>query len=146
MCTRYDMLKRSRLGTCGNTCHFPTRHVGAMSSSATSPVESSGSRDDVGEWVATSNASDHDAGTRFSHCHVYRGVEACASPGKDVGFLEVCEFDCGPPMPQRDMVNKGSSRSQRWVRRPCLFATRALIRAWIATAESKAVLDEVRSK
>ena len=73
-------------------------------------------------------------------------AEQHTNPLKDENTLTYCDFDCGPPMPRRDMVNKGNSRSHCWICRPCHCSMTAIIRSWSKTPDTKAMLEQIRSK
>ena len=117
----------------------------AMSTSRSSTVDTCGSLLDALENGELSATSDNEAGMPRSHgAGSSSQVDPHASPSKDVDTLMFCDFDCGPAVPRKDLINKGNSRSHCLVCRPCYYAMHAIVRSWSKTPESKAMFDEVR--
>ena len=86
------------------------------------------------------------AGTQWPAPTTATDSELCSSATKEEDTLVSCEFDCGPPLPRKNMVNKGNARSMCWVCPPCVCATRAIIRSWGSRPDTKNMLDEIRAK
>ena len=68
--------------------------------------------DELAEWQDSGATSDVDSGTQCSSRAIAAtDSDLCSTIGKDDDTLVACEFDCGPPMPRKNMVNKGNARS-----------------------------------
>ena len=89
----------------------------------------------------------HDSATQWpTHGSSGADSEMCATVAKEDDALVSCEFDCGPPMPRNNMINKGNARSTCWVCPACFCSMRAIIRSWGSRPDTKAMLDDIRSK
>ena len=117
--------------------------------SSTSDNDRQAALDDATEWPDSGVSDEYDGATERHH---HNGHVPTVEPRSyissctDGDTLVHCEFDCGPPLPRNNMINKGKARSVCWVCNPCFCAMRAIIRSWSATPESKAMLDDMRCK
>ena len=116
-----------------------------MSSSRSSICDKTVSNDELVECHDDSATEDIDAGTQWPAQDTSTPSQLCTSVAKEDDTLVTCEFDCGPPMPRKNMINKGNSRSQCWVCPPCFCSMRAIIRSWGSKPDTKKMLDEIRS-
>ena len=118
-----------------------------MSASCTSPAEKLTPTEDLAEWQDSCGTDEHDSLTQYvTHGRTSTDSEMCSGVAKDDDTLVSCEFDCGPPMPRKNMINKGNARSTCWVCSACYCSMRAIIRSWSSRPDTKAMLDEIRSK
>ena len=120
-----------------------------MSTSRSSCNETTPSVHDIPDSLDACGSSDIELSTPMpvqSATTLTVPAEQHTSPLKDENTLTYCDFDCGPPMPRRDMVNKGNSRSHCWICRPCHCSMTAIIRSWSKTPDTKAMLEQIRSK
>ena len=104
------------------------------------------STEDIEELLECSATEEIEYATQLPALGAGTDAELCTRTEKEEDTLVTCEFDCGPPMPRKDMMNKAIARSLCWVFPPCYCAMRAIIRSWSATPETKAMLDNLRAK
>ena len=120
-----------------------------MSTSRSSRTDTLCSLQDISDSVDSYANSDLDlpgaGGAEGGTCSTLPADHHTSLQKKD-DTLALCDFDCGPPMPRRDMVNKGNSRSQCWVCKPCHCSMTAIIRSWSKNPDTKAMLDHMRAK
>ncbi len=112
----------------------------AMSTSRSSRTDTLCSLQDISDSVDSYANSDLDlpgaGGAEGGTCSTLPAEHHTSLTTND-DTLALCDFDCGPPMPRRDMVNKGNSRSQCWVCKPCHCSMTAIIRSWSKKSRHK---------
>ena len=72
--------------------------------------------EDLAEWQDSCATDEHDSLTQCpTHGSTGTDSEMCSGVAKEDDTLVSCAFDCGPPMPRKNMINKGNARSTCWV-------------------------------
>ena len=93
-----------------------------MESASTPSLDRPTDGDELAEWQDSCATSDVDSGTQCSSRAIAAtDSDLCSTIGKGDDTLVTCEFDCGPPVPRKNMVNKGNARSACWVCPPCFL-------------------------
>ena len=79
-----------------------------MSGSCASVAEKQTPTEDLAEWQDSCATDEHESLTQWpTHGTTGTDSEMCSTVAKDDDTLLSCEFDCGPPMPRKNMINKG---------------------------------------
>ena len=100
-----------------------------MSLSRTASCIRPASNEALAEWQDSPATEDMDSGTQWPAPATGTDSELCSSATKEEDTLVSCDFDCGPPLPRKSMVNKGNAACVGFAHL-VVCAMCAIIRSW----------------